>query len=439
MKVIGDAKRSVTHAYRSDAWESLTGHELRELIKRSAEYYDQSLDRDRVTRESRRHIVAVETSVAKTIDWLRNIDIYLQNVFDTTAYTGMEVNEPTYVSRMSNGPIVAVLPRNDRGDLAPYVIAQTLLAKSPAIIAPSFCEAGEYVANTYVQALSRAIADVLDDERATDVVDGICTIPSNQKRGRSNQRELITRVVPTDGQVILFGSDSTLEAIENRLQRDGTAVSQCIQMGTGTSASVVIDAEEAVIPRYCDAITRSAVFDKGDDCTATSLLYVLEETYSMVVDELHVLQDRITGGDPFDRDVDFAAASDAEFEQAQELANRAMVRADLSRDRLNVIQCRHSDLVCEYPLPVIQIKPVSDSSGLITTMKQDLDGENLVTSVFTSDEGTFDRLCHQGLPTHLLRHNAPTHEIDLMHEHQGTFLVQELMNETRVEKENRYD
>lgn len=376
-------------------------------VTASMAYYDEQLDRERVVDLAGRHLPAVEAAVTKTISWGRDPEKYLKRVFDAVP------------EGRADDPALVVLPRNDRGDLAPYVLSQCLLAGCPAVVRPSSREAGEYVARTYYECLMAAIRDVADDEAAEAAVSAFDLLDPEEARSSSDIASAASERV----QLLLFGDDETLAELEAELAARGTEVSNSIRMGTGRSSSVLVDADAESLDAYCRAVARSAVFDKGDDCTSTSVLYVVGEFefYEDALDSLSAIRSELAAGD------DFAAPATPQVEAARERLGATHPGTTLSPDRLNLVECTATAPVGEFPIPVVQVKRAENCDDLLDLMRSDFaDRESLVTSVFTDDSETVGRLAPE-LPTTLVKHNRPTHDVDLLEPHHGTYLVADLL------------
>ena len=107
-------RRRVTDAFERGALTDLDAGERIEVVARSAEIYDEHLDRGVVEDRSGRHREAIDHSTAATVDWLGSIDRFVENVYGTTRYLDQpfphaDVRASTV--RGPRGPVVAVLPR----------------------------------------------------------------------------------------------------------------------------------------------------------------------------------------------------------------------------------------------------------------------------------------------------------------------------------------
>ena len=381
------------------------------VVARSMAAYDERLDRERVADLAGRHLSAVEAAVEKTVSWGREADAYLERVFGSRP-------DGALVEEHADAPALVVLPRNDRGDLAPYVLAQCLLADCPYTVRPSSREAGEYVARTYHECLVEAVRETVPADRAESVVSRFDLLDP-EEFGASD----LARVAPERVQLVLFGDDSTLASLESKFGGRGVEVANAVRMGEGRSSSVLVDADSDALDAHCREIVRSAVFDKGDDCTSTSVLYVVGDPgfYEEALAALSTARDDFTAG------VDFAPPADEQLTAAREQLRAVHPGETLADDRLTVVECTATAPVREFPVPVVQVKRAENRERLLELMASDFaERESLVTSVFTDERATLDVLAPD-LPATLVEHGRPTHDIDLFDPHQGRYLVADLL------------
>lgn len=420
------ARRRATDAFERGHLDSLAPERRIALVKRSAERYDRRLDRDVVEDLSGRHRDAIERSVDATVEWLHSVEEYLENVFGTTRYVrepfGHAAADEALTVRSGRGPVVAVFPRNDRGDLAPYVLAQSLLAGCPFVAVPSTREASTYVTETYVESLRDACEDVLDDPEP--VAEAFAVAPAEDDRAA--KLDGLAALVTGRSQLVAFGSDDGVESVVERLHEDGTHPRTVVRMGSGHSASAVLAPDERRLEAHCEQICASAVFDRGDDCTATNAVYVDDAVYDEVLDGVHGVRERLVPGE------DFVPPSRERLDRVA--ADLPGTSADaLDGATLPVVELARSDPVAEYPVPVLQVKRVPGVEAFVETMTADLGARrSLALSVFTA-EADVVRLASR-VPAHLLKENRPTHRLDLLVPHQGRFLVADLLEQTYVER-----
>lgn len=408
----------MTHSVDPDAGSARSGLDLDlderiRIVERSMVRYDEHLDRERVVTLAGRHLPAVETGVEKTIAWGTEAETYLERVFD-----GTPGSDGFPVEREADAPAQVVLPRNDRGDLAPYVLTQCLLAGCAYTVRPSSREASEYVARTYHECLLEAVRETLSTDRAESVVAALDLLDPDEVGARD-----LARVAPERVQLVLFGDDATLASLESEFAAQGVEVTTAIRMGEGRSSSVLADVDARSLDDYCRKIARSAVFDKGDDCTSTSVLYVVGDLdfYEDALASLSSARDELTA------DEDFVAPAAEQLAAAREQLRAVHPGETLAADRLTVVECTTTAPVREFPVPLVQVKRVADRDRLLDVMQADFAArESLATSVFTDDTATFDAL-ESEVPATLVKHGRPTHDIDLFEPHQGRYLVADLL------------
>lgn len=388
---------------------SLALDERIRIVSRSMARYDERLDRERVADLSGRHFPAVETAVGKTVSWGRNPEEYLDSAFEDSS---------SLAECRADAPAVVVLPRNDRGDLAPYVLAQCLLAGRSYAVRPSSREAGEYVARAYHRCLREAVREVVQDERAESVVSALDLL-NPEEFGAADLAE----IEPERVQLVLFGDDSTLESLESEFDAAGVELATSVRMGAGRSSSVLVDVESPNLDAYCRDIARSATFDKGDDCTSASVLYVVGdfEFYDAVLESLLNSQRNVIVSE------DFAAPADEQLTATRERLRAVHPDKSVPGDRLEIVECTATAPVREFPVPLIQVKYVPDRESLAERMNADFTRrDSLKTAIYTDEESTFDALAPE-IPANLVERNRPTHDVDLLEPHQGLYLVADLL------------
>lgn len=395
---------------------SLDAAERRRVVAESMARYDDRLDRERVSSLAGRHLPAVETAVEKTVSWGRDPAAYLDRVFGDGSARA-DGSEETAFPPAADDPAMVVLPRNDRGDLAPYVLAQCLLAGCPYSVRPSSREAGEYVARTYHECLTAAIREVVGGERAASVVADLDLLDPDEFGGSD-----LADAAPERVQLVLFGDDETLASLEAEFGAAGVELATVVRMGAGRSSTVLADVDPANLDAYCRAVARSAAFDKGDDCTSTSVVYVVGdfEFYEAAYSSLASAASDLVAGE------EFAPPADEQLTAARDQLRAVHPGETLAPDRLDVIECTATAPVREFPTPVVQVKRAPDRESLTALMDADFaERDSLVTSVYTDDPATVDALAPD-LPATLVKDSRPTHDVDLLEPHQGTYLVSAL-------------
>lgn len=418
-------RKRIVDAFESRRLESLDSTCRIELVKHTAELFDRRLDRDVVEERSGRHRGSIERSVDATVNWLASVDDSLENAFGSTEYARQpfahSAADAATTIRNAGGPVVAVLPRNDRGDLAPYVLAQCLLAGCPFVAVPSTREAATYVTETYVECLRDACKAILDEPEAIADAFAVTEIADD----REEKLDGLTTLVTGTTQLVAFGSDDGIDRIVDGLDDAGTAPQTVIRMGSGHSATAVLVPDEERIDEYCREICASVAFDRGDDCTATNVLYVDESVSEAVRAGLHEAIEQLVPGE------DFVPPTP---ERAERIATKlpTVSGSAFEESALPVVELAESDPVEEYPVPILQVKSVSGVDGFVETMCADLgDRRSLALSVFT--DGVDVTELAPRVPAHLIKENRPTHRIDLSIPHQGRFLVADLMEKRYVE------
>lgn len=417
-------RRRVLDAFEDDLLNALDEQQRIEIVERSADVYDRRLDRDVVENRSGRHRGAIEHSSDATVAWLRSIGEYVENAFGTTRY----VREPFAHSaaaaravRSGRGPVVVLLPRNDRGDLAPYVLAQCLLAGCPFVAVPSTREASTYVAETYVESLREACNAVLEEAAAVEEAFAVDPISGD----RAEKFDGLATLVTDRSQLVAFGSDAGIDGVLDRIRETGTEPATVVRMGSGYSTSAVLAPDERRIEEYCEQICASAVFDRGDDCTTTNVLYVDEDVYDGVLDGIRAARERIVPGE------DFVPPSQEQLDSRPSTVGGPPGKCDDAA--LPIVELAASDPIDEYPVPILQVKSVDDVEAFVETMTADLGSRrSLALSVFTETVDVTELAPR--VPAHLVKENRPTHRIDLLVPHQGRFLVSDLVETTYVER-----
>jgi hypothetical protein len=246
--------RSLDVDLGSDYGLALDLDERIRVVECSMAHYDERLDRGKVADLAGRHFPAVETAVEKTVSWGSEAETYLERVFGEPLQSN---GLPT--ERRAGAPTQVVLPRNDWGDLAPYVLAPCALAGRPYAVRPSSREAGEYVARTFHGCLLEAVRETLSADRAESVVAAFDLLDPDEVGATE-----LARVAPERVQLVLFGDDATLASLSTA--RDELTAGEDFAAPADEQLAAAREQLRAVHPGETLADDRLTVVE----CTATA-------------------------------------------------------------------------------------------------------------------------------------------------------------------------
>jgi len=409
------AKRAIHHAKIS----SLEISEIQEVIQRIPRFYFQDKkSKDIVSKLSGNPLSYVEKKVVAMNTWMENIPNFVAEVFQERYQRTGDKASHVYSSK---GPVVSILAQNIDVNVA-YILTQILLSKSPAIIRPSIAGAGAYTSLEYLNALEKAI-DSLGQTKNEDL-EGVLQMINLSHEGKNEL--LLDKLHVENASYVLFGSDLNLRNMEEYLASQyKVPKNRVISMGTGCSISVIL--EDATLGSTIKSLMDSCVFGRGADCTSTHIVYIPQSRYEEINKALNKSAGKFENGMK---------------EELGVLGKRNIQNLETELRKtysggVEIIDAREDwTQVQEIPGPVLYVRTFSEKEDAVQKIRRDLERShiqrNLVTSIYTSSPSSYKELT-QKLPSFTFRMNRGTEQIDYMHEHQGSYILKNLVNMKVVE------
>jgi acyl-CoA reductase-like NAD-dependent aldehyde dehydrogenase len=261
-------------------------------------------------------------------------------------------------------------------------------------------------------------------------------------------------LVSIDGwNYVVFGSWQTTEDVAKNIGLRAKP-RKIVQYGAGFSATIIDESVGDDIETRKDValqVLESVSVNRGNECLSTDVIYIHSEIYHEFIRLLQDLKDDFQSFDPLQRkSIGTISQRNYDFIKQTLHANGKLrfakvgtVRFHRPEDGHPVLPTIHTSLIplfdieaaTVYPGPIASVKKYSSSAELKQHMNFDLgrnkDDRFLSCSVFGS--GKFFQEIVEGIPAYTVKHNIPSHMIDLNRPHQGIFLVEELTDRVNVE------
>lgn len=360
-------------------------------------------------------IAFIRDSICMVIDWCRDLDNFVSRTI---------IREG--ICHHSVSPAVLILPSNSEVESL-YCLTQFLLARTACIVRPSSRGAGAYMAWEFVQAINRALDEMceIDLEPLRQAISVVHT-----------ESGCYLEQLCVDGWSYIFFGDDRTACTVGEIIRQNCSPRQIIVYGTGLSMTVLT--RSCRLERHLSEIMDSITVNTGNECISTDIIYVPRQQYSHLLDVLIQAAVKFRSGDPMNEGtIGLVREQNAAF-IAGELDRKGKSKylsAELVDGRLlvhaTVIPLSEYDAAIEYPGPVVSLRSYDDNIHLGRLIKKDLADNglkrNLVTSVFTDDNGEFEEVLPL-LNSYTVKYNMPTHLFNCNERHQGTYLVQELLD-----------
>ena len=406
------------------------------VVKRAGrQYFTDAQDCQSVALLSGSPITYVNDAMAHIREFLCNIELYIQSAFGAPSYERVPVivdgNEIAYRVHVPTGPVVAVIPQNDDG-VSAYVLAQLFLSKNPAIVKPSSRGGSAFSTIHFIEALHAAI-DVEAPQypclrRALQLINVL------DDDGKDRTRQVVDLAV--DGAtIVLFGSSETVGELQTAITA-AIKPRRIVSLGTGFSVTLVMP--DADLARCVEDVVGSVLEDRGNKCTTTHVLYLHEDIYDALLAELR----RRTATLPDHGPLDPRAVTGCLDDETRTAVER----------RLLALNPHHALSARDSPFAILETDehaPVEELPGIILFVKKVVSVEHfcelhardrshanveqgLTISVYTVDDRTVQHVAMHA-STHLVKWNLPTNAINLFLEHQGLFILRELLEPRLVE------
>jgi acyl-CoA reductase-like NAD-dependent aldehyde dehydrogenase len=236
---------------------------------------------------------------------------------------------------------------------------------------------------------------------------------------------------------VIFGSNRTIEKVEDLLK--GTNPNKIIKMGTGLSISVVL--KDADIKFSTEEICTSASIDRGNDCVSSNIVYVEEGVFKSFMSEAKNLSYKYESKDPFSEDniIGHVHKDDIDVIKAKltKLDKHRHLKGLPETLHLSIIELEEHHHFEEFPGPVLGIRKFKNLNHFFTLFKKDLERnkleKNLVSAVFTRNESKFEEITNN-INSYTFKLNKGSEKMNFLLEHQGTYIIKELLDKRIIEK-----
>ena len=405
------------------------------VIKKTMDFYFTSeKEYEHITTLTGSPLSFVKSSFEEMKAWCRNLDQYLSLCFGTENIEKIPIKSRGkilgYKKYIPRGPIIGILPKNSEATSI-YLIVQILLSKNPGIVKTSSSLASSYTSIQFMRALHKALDKTHDKSlqllrRAISIVN----LFDNDKRS------IINRLEVAQGVYVVFGSNQTIQAIEQELKdSDYRAI---IKLGTGLSASLVL--ADADLTLAAKEICEAASMNNGRDCISTSVLYIMDDIYDKCMKKLRLQAEHYKSNDPLSKKSTVGIIEEDTKKSIHETITRLnrshLLKKMNNQLHLSFIELDEHEQVYEFPGPIVCVRKISTTEEFVRKLKEDIQKnnmeKNLATSLFTKDKTLVEKLSEQ-IPSYIVKLNKGTEKMNLMLEHQGRYLLKDFLSSIILE------
>ncbi|MBN1914793.1 MAG: aldehyde dehydrogenase family protein [Parachlamydiales bacterium] len=374
--------------------EAIERKKIIKVLENAMQYFNPSLEL--ISQILGSDFEFLQESMEKTKNWCRNLSSYYEKITEK------------HVAYHSSNPTVCILPSNSEQESL-FVIAQVLLSQNAAIVRPSNRGAGAYTALELINAIHRSVDDFND--RSLNILKKAVSILSI-----SSEQDYLQLLSAKNWNYVFFGTQKSIEEMKKKLILPARKV-----IGYGTGLGMTIIWKDALIEKYIDDIAESITVNGGNECVSTDIIYIHPSCYQKFMDLF---------------------PSKALIKTKVREANIHFVERELKKRGLQIELSFHDDLLqplciplskyesaIEYPAPIVSIRQIEDDLEELIEydLKTNSLERNIATAIYT--EKYFDEL-KKSSKAHIVKHNTPTHKVDLMLPHQGIYLTRELLDTT---------
>ncbi len=406
------------------------------LIKKSMEYYfaaEESYSAVSKLTGSPHNFVKI--SIKELKQWALSLQDYIKMCFNSMTYDEVplvyEGEVIAYEKYVPAAPVIGILPKNSEAESV-YLLLQILLSKNPCIIKTSSSLGSSFSSLELIKALNKAIGSFNDPE--LEIIRKSINIVNIFN---SESERIIKKLEVENGIYVIFGSNETIKNVQNSLKNSKPY--KIIKMGTGFSISIVL--HDADIPYAADEICTSASIDRGNDCVSTNIVYVEESVFDSFVDEVRHISHKYESKDPFadDNVVGYISKEDVDIIKARlsALKSDAVLKGLPDTIHLSVIELEEHNNFEEFPGPILGIRKFQNMEHFYRLFKKDLEkndlDKNLVSSIFTKDNSKFHEIS-DNISSFTFKLNKGSQKMNFLLEHQGTYLIKELLDKRILEK-----
>jgi hypothetical protein len=406
------------------------------LIQQSAKYYfKNSEDIDHLSNLTGSTITFLKKSIATRKSWCLNIEKFVKLCFGGSDYSAIPVViDKRYIGCKSyspSGSVIALLPSNSDEESL-YIIVQVLLSKSPCLIRTSSKMCSNFSSIKYLEALSDAIDDTQDPtldvlRKAVSIIN-LFNVPA--------ETNIIEKLAIKNATYVVFGSNETITEVSNQLKELGPR--KIIKMGTGCCASFILI--DCALDLAVQEVCQSACINNGNECISTTIVYIEDEIYAKALDKIKKFADEMKFSDPLDEKsylgcISLSSRIEISTYLQQKFYNYNIIPSDISGMIVMELETNdnHFD---ELPGPVLLIKKIENSLQGVKRLQDALTAKNiflnLSVSIFTKDINNFYSVAHE-VPSYNCKFNKGTHNMNMFLEHQGNYLLKELMEFKLIE------
>lgn len=357
-------------------------------------------------------------SIEAVNSWLANIETYVKQ-HGTLVTIGEDENERQVLidgngQLCQGGVSTTFVLAGDEIAIAPWNIAQAMLAGTRAIIKPSRIE--PLSAFLFTKAL----------------IDEGLTPPSLLYLSRETQveQDLLQTLLKQTRQSVMYGEDNTVDTI-------------CAPFGfradhkyhaylTGRSGAIMYD--DADVAKAADLIIRGATDDRGNRCNSTKKVFAPVAMQEELEAALVARADRLVRGAPMDPNTDLGKNDP----QARVIADQWSAGSKVFYDRdliLMGVEQSAPVLKEELPYPVVAVCYYRPEQDPVDLMNMTVDGTYLnaaiAVSIYTEDKGRFTEASARTQACKTL-HNLPSTAYDFWTSHQRWHLFMELTRKVEL-------
>ncbi|MFT4309869.1 MAG: aldehyde dehydrogenase family protein [Candidatus Woesearchaeota archaeon] len=369
----------------------------------------------------------LQSAVLEVKDWVANIEDYLRLSLGHYDYERIPIvyegQEIAYQSFIATSPLIAILPRNSELESS-YVIIQSLLARAPLLIKGPSQQGSTLSSLELIRCLEKVASKehnvILESINIVNIIE-------------DDKSMIMERLAVNDAIYIIFGSNNTIAQAEQKLSKHNPR--RIVKMGTGFSVSVAF--EDANIGMSVTEICDSASIDRGNDCISTNIVYAHESIVDDLQESLLLEAPKYEAGHPLSpTKIGMIEPSDANTIVTH--TAHLDSKEDGNNNILKIFRLDKHHHFMEYPGPVLGIRPYKNNDELLSLFLSDLKNnnmtKNLVTSVFTDNDDSL-KFVVRNFPSHMFKHNRGSHKMNFLLEHQGLYLIREMLERKIVEVE----
>lgn len=404
--------------------QKLLGHvpkkEIVRVLNEAMDYFfDEEWKYELVTRITGSSFDFVKGGIEYVKEWCRNLDKFVLNVFgdDFFKLNGQVIYKST-------SPVFVILPGNSEQEFL-YIVAQTLLSGNASIIRSSSKNAGSFVAMEFVNALNKVL-----DKRSDIMLEPLRSAVSLVDMDVNS----LLKVNVDNWNYVIFGSDETVDNYEKSLC-ESCKPKEIVKYCAGLSTSIIFD--DCDIDNAVCKLLESVSSNRGNECISTDIVYVFKPVYDEVLEKLKTKAAKCLLGNPFDEKFIGILPNENLNFIYRELAKRGKLSCLDTQKYVKspvIVPIHKFETALEYPGPVVSVRKFSDMKELKRLIEKDLNDnckdKSLVTSLYGSED-SFDKSLNV-TRAHSVKHNIPTHDLDLNLPHQGFYLLDKLVKKVYV-------